>query len=143
MTDTSGAPVLLPNEMFLPVFEEVVDWQLNILRRYPHSTLTVVVLEPKLEHLATDDERGEALAAFRRALCRCIRASDLVAQGLACEVWLLLPYSDGAGALARLREVFETTATPLFRSATADLMYGAVLPDTGAQLMGDLRRELT
>jgi hypothetical protein len=142
MTDTTGAGAALPNEMFLPVFEEVVDWQLNILRRYPTATLTVVVLEPRLDHQADVNAQEATLTAFRQALCRGIRASDLVAQGLASEVWLLLPHSDGEGALARLREMFEATPTPLFRSATLDLQYGQVLPDHAHQLMGDLRRKL-
>lgn len=131
----------LPNEMFLPVFEEVLDWQLNILRRYPQATLTVLVVEPALAEVA-GDAVDAAVEAFRLALCRTIRASDLVAKGLGSEVWLLLPHSDGDGALSRLRDVFGTTDTPVYRSATFDVQYGAVLPDNAAHLMGDLRRQL-
>lgn len=139
-----NAPLMptLPNEMFLPVFEEVLDWQLNVLRRYPEATLTVLVVEPAVADLA-DDARDAAVESFRQALCRTIRASDLVAQGLGSEVWLLLPHSDGEGALARLRDVFGATQTPVYRSATLDVVYGTVLPDSAAHLMGNLRRQLS
>jgi hypothetical protein len=137
----TAALTALPNEMFLPVFEEVLDWQLNILRRYPQATLTVLVVEPAVSDVVGESQ-AETVDAFRHALCRTIRASDLVAQGLGNEVWLLLPHSDGEGALARLREVFGTTDTPVYRSATLDVLYGAVLPDSAAQLMGDLRHQL-
>ena len=137
----TAALTALPNEMFLPVFEEVLDWQLNILRRYSQATLTVLVVEPAVSDVVGESQ-AETVDAFRHALCRTIRASDLVAQGLGNEVWLLLPHSDGEGALARLREVFGTTDTPVYRSATLDVLYGAVLPYSAAQLMGDLRHQL-
>jgi len=136
---TASAP--LPNEMFLPVFEEVLDWQLNIVRRYAKATLTVLVIEPRLDKL-DEAAREVALTDFRLALRRTMRTSDLVALGLGSEVWLLLPLSDGEGALARLREMFGITDTPLFRSAMMDLSYGMVLPDNGAQMMGDMRSML-
>lgn len=136
---TVSAP--LPNEMFLPVFEEVLDWQLNIVRRYAKATLTVLVIEPRLDKL-DEAAREAALTDFRLALRRTMRTSDLVALGLGSEVWLLLPLSDGEGALARLREMFGITDTPLFRSAMMDLSYGMVLPDNGAQMMGDMRSML-
>jgi hypothetical protein len=139
---TAALTPALPNEMFLPVFEEVLDWQLNVLRRYPQATLTVLVIEPKLSGLV-DEALEDAVRAFRIDLCRTIRASDLVAQGLGNEVWLLLPHSDGAGALARLRDVFGNTETPVYRSATLDVQYGTVLPDNAAHLMGDLRCQLS
>lgn len=134
-------PVTLPNEMFLPVFEEVLDWQLNILRRYPQATVTVFVIEPAIAHLAEDAQLA-ALNDFRAALRRTIRASDLVARGLGSEVWLLLPHSDGAGALARMNEVFGASGKAGYRSAMLDIQYGMVMPDNGAQLMGDLRQQL-
>lgn len=134
----------LQNEAFLPVFEEILDWQLSVVRRYPEASLAVLVIEPHLG--ASDDtpaERDAKLAHFNRTLRQVIRASDLTARGVRHEVWLMLPHSDAQGALARLRAVFAQNAVSVrLESAAIDLRHGKPMPDSAAQLMGDLRQSL-
>lgn len=133
----------LQNEAFMPVFEEILDWQLSVVRRYPAASLAVIVVEPQLDDIESGSARDARLAEFNSALRHVIRASDMTARGGRHEVWLMLPHSDAQGALARLKAEFVTLAASVrLDSAAINLRHGKPLPESAAQLMGDLRRSL-
>jgi hypothetical protein len=140
---TTIAEGKLQNETFLPVFEEIADWQLSVVRRYPEASFSVLVVEPQLSKEGTAREVLEQLAEFYAMVRGVVRASDLTAQGSGNEVWLLLPHSDANGALMRLRAHFaKHNAQVRIEAAGVDLQHGRALPESAAQLMGDLRHTL-
>lgn len=80
--------VSLPNETFMPVFEEMLDWQLSVARRYPNAPFAVLVAEPQFlsSHRAVSPQRTAELREFSSVLRQTIRASDLTAYGRFDEV---------------------------------------------------------
>jgi hypothetical protein len=135
----------LQNETFMPVFEEIMDWQLNVVRRHAKATFAVLVVEPNLLSTSQDSYQWSVvMTEFHKSLRQVIRTSDLSAFGNGNEVWLLLPHSDASGALARLRILFASAGTGLsLKGASINLRHGDVLPDSAVQLIGDLRQSLT
>lgn len=133
----------LQNETFMPVFEEITDWQLAVARRYPQASFAVLVLEPKLAPAELAGPQDKQLEEFHRAVRAAVRTSDLTARGVRNEVWMLLPHSDSEGALARLRAMFISQGVRVrLEAAGIDIVHGQPMPDNAAQLMGDLRQSL-
>ncbi len=131
----------LTNETLMPVFEEITDWQLSVVRRYPEASFSVVVIEPRLDVDFTPRERADKLLEFYATVRQTVRASDLTSQGRGNEIWVLLPHSDAQGAVARLRAHFAAVkATVAIEAAGYAVRHAGMLPDSAAQLMGDLRQ---
>lgn len=138
------AAIGLPNETFMPVFEEMLDWQMSVVRRYPNASFAVLVAEPKFLslHPAVSPQRTAELREFSGLLRQTIRASDLTAYGHLNEVWLMLPHSDGAGSVARLRAAFASLQGLRLQCAFVNVAHGRAMPASAYELIESLRAEM-